>query len=55
MKVDALAHDFSVSQASAKGACPICSVLKKFQSALAERIQIASVSITRTSLSSTRH
>ena len=41
MKADALANEFSVSQALAKGACPICGVLKEFQSALAEKIQIA--------------
>jgi predicted unusual protein kinase regulating ubiquinone biosynthesis (AarF/ABC1/UbiB family) len=40
MKADALAHEISVSQALVRGACPICGVLKEFQSALAEKVQV---------------
>jgi len=36
MKADALAHEINVGQASMRGACPICRVLKEFQSAPAE-------------------
>jgi hypothetical protein len=38
MKADALSHEINVGQALARGACPICRVLKEFQSALAENI-----------------
>jgi hypothetical protein len=41
MKPDAVAGKLSVTQALAKGACPICGVLKEFQSALADTIQMA--------------
>jgi hypothetical protein len=41
MKADALAHETSVSQALVKGACPICGVLKEFQSALSEKLRVA--------------
>lgn len=40
MKADALAHEISVGQALVRGACPICAVLKEFQSALAEKVQV---------------
>jgi hypothetical protein len=40
MKADALAQEISVSQALVRGACPICGVLKEFQSALAEKVQV---------------
>jgi hypothetical protein len=40
MKADALAHEISVGQALVRGGCPICGVLKEFQSALAEKIQV---------------
>ena len=40
MKADALAHEISVGQALVRGACPICGVLKEFQSALAEKVQV---------------
>lgn len=39
MKADVYVHEFTESQALAKGACAICGV--QFQSALADRIQIA--------------
>jgi len=41
MKSDAVACKLTVSQALARGACPICGVLKEFQSALADKIQMA--------------
>jgi hypothetical protein len=41
MKSDAVANELSVSQVLAKGACPICGVLKEFQSVLADKVQIA--------------
>ena len=40
MKADALAHEISVGQALVRGACPVCGVLKEFQSALAEKIHL---------------
>jgi hypothetical protein len=40
MKAAALAHEISVGQALVRGACPICGVLKEFQSALAEKVQV---------------
>lgn len=40
MKADALEHDVSLGQALVKGACPVCGVLKEFQSALAEKVQV---------------
>jgi hypothetical protein len=40
VKADALAHEISVGQALVTGACPICGVLKEFQAALAERVQV---------------
>jgi hypothetical protein len=36
MKADAFAHEINVGQAWMRGACPICRVLKEFQSAPAE-------------------
>lgn len=41
MKSDAAACKLTVNQALAKGACPICGVLKEFQSALGDKIQMA--------------
>jgi hypothetical protein len=35
MKAAAFAHEINVGQAWMRGACPICRVLKEFQSALA--------------------
>lgn len=40
MKADSLAKEINVGQALVRGACPICSVLKDFQSALAEKVQV---------------
>jgi hypothetical protein len=40
VKADALAHEISVGQALVRGACPVCGVLKEFQSALAEKIHL---------------
>lgn len=40
MKADATIHERSVGQALVRGACPICGVLKEFQSALAETVQV---------------
>jgi hypothetical protein len=40
VKADALAHEISVGQALVTGACPICGVLKEFQAALAEKVQL---------------
>ena len=40
MKADALAHETSLGQVLVKGACPVCGVLKEFQAALAEKIQV---------------
>jgi len=40
MKADALAKEIHVGQALVRGACPICAVLKDFQSALAEKVQV---------------
>jgi hypothetical protein len=40
MKAAALAHEINVGQALVRGACPICCVLKEFQSALAEKVQV---------------
>jgi hypothetical protein len=36
MKAGALAQEINLGQALMRGACPICRVLKEFQSALAE-------------------
>ncbi len=41
MKAEALAHETSMSQVLLKGSCPICGVLKEYQSALAEKLQLA--------------
>jgi hypothetical protein len=38
MKADAFVHEINVGQALVRGACPVCGVLKEFQSALAEKI-----------------
>jgi hypothetical protein len=40
MKAAAAAHELSVGQTLVRGACPICGVLKEFQSALAEKVQV---------------
>jgi len=40
MKAAALAQEINVGQALVRGACPICCVLKEFQSALAEKVQV---------------
>ena len=40
MKADALAHEINIGQAMVRGACPICGVLKEFQSVLAEKVQV---------------
>lgn len=40
MNADATMHELSVGQALVRGACPVCGVLKEFQSALAERVQV---------------
>jgi len=40
MKASALAREFAAGPAVAKGACPICGVLKEFRSTLADNIQI---------------
>ena len=40
MKADATIYELSVGQALVRGACPICGVLKEFQSALAETVQV---------------
>ena len=40
MKADAFAHEISVGQALVRGACPVCGVLKEFQSALAEKVHV---------------
>ena len=40
MKADATIHELNVGQALVRGACPICGVLKEFQSALAEKVQV---------------
>jgi hypothetical protein len=40
MRADAAMQELSVGQALVRGACPICGVLKEFQSALAEKIQV---------------
>lgn len=40
MNADALVHEINVGQAFVRGACPICGVLKEFQSTLAEKIHV---------------
>lgn len=40
MTADAVAHEVDVGQALVRGACPVCAVLKDFQSALAEKIHV---------------
>jgi hypothetical protein len=41
MKSEVVAYELSLSQALTRGACPICGVLKEFQSALADKVQMA--------------
>jgi hypothetical protein len=41
MKADSCARGLTVSPAWAKGTCSMCAVLKEFQSALADQVQIA--------------